>query len=77
MKKNLLKLLLLGIITGSLMGCSAWDTLRGHDDDDDVDEKKIEKQIEVSMSEKDKENINNMTEKMELPKEIVVKPVYN
>jgi len=62
----------------SLTGCSAWDTLRGHDDSDNpkIDNNKLEKQISQQLTNKDRENINKMVEKdNRIPQNIVVTPV--
>ncbi len=79
MSSKLVKLMVLAMIITSLSACSAWDSLRGHDDDDDgprIDEKKLEQDINKQFSKKDKEELNEMVENHKKFQNITVKPVY-
>ena len=79
MISKILKLVALVILLTSLSACSAWDTLRGHSDDNDakVDEKKLEEDINKQLTEKNRDEINKMVEGQTKQKEIVVKPIHN
>jgi len=79
MISKILKLVALTMLLTSLSACSAWDTLRGHSDDSDtkVDEKKLERDINKQLTEKNREELNKMVEGQTKQKEVVVTPIYN